>query len=96
MIVYIKQNLNEKDGGVDTTNNNNNGEENGNGTNNATTEAEKELYAELLVKDETDTNGVAKKEGEGDVGAGGAMMGDGSVALIVNPDALMQIEIAHA
>ena len=76
---YIKQNLNEKDGGVDTSNNNN-GEE----TTNATTEAEKEMYVELLVKDETDTNGVAK-EGEGDVGAGGAMMGGTGIAEVALP-----------
>ena len=82
---YIKQNLNAKDGGVGTTINNNNGEENGNGTNNATTEAEKELYAELLVKDETNTNGVANKEGEGDVGAGGAMMGGTGIAEVALP-----------
>ncbi|KAL9180758.1 hypothetical protein ACHAXT_011211 [Thalassiosira profunda] len=70
---FIQQNLKEKEG------------DNNNGAEEKKVEAsaeQKELYAELL-EEKTEMGGMA--EGEGDVGAGGAMMGGTGIAEVALP-----------
>ena len=82
METYIKDNLNEtKDGkGEEKERNNNN-------NNNTTTDAEKQMYAELLIPETTTTQSgnTPIKGSEGDVGAGGAMMGGTGIAEVALP-----------
>jgi len=78
METYIKDNLNEtKDGDEKEKSNNNN----------TTTDAEKQMYAELLIPESATTQrgNTPTKGSEGDVGAGGAMMGGTGIAEVALP-----------
>ena len=79
---YIKDNLNE-------TKDDNKGDEKEKSNSNATaTDAEKQMYAELLIPETiTNTSGgnTPIKGSEGDVGAGGAMMGGTGIAEVALP-----------
>ena len=84
---YVEQNLNNE---KDANGNNNESDEKGNKSN--TSQDEKELYAELLSANESTTNNnegaaatAVNKEAEGDVGAGGAMMGGTGIAEVALP-----------
>ena len=78
---FIQQNLNTQEGGGDNNNNNGSSTDGGGEIKTNASEAEKELYAELLP-----TNTEDEPSGkEGDVGAGGAMMGGTGIAEVALP-----------
>eukprot|EP00579_Thalassiosira_antarctica_P022513 CAMPEP_0201988612 /NCGR_PEP_ID=MMETSP0904-20121228/92419_1 /ASSEMBLY_ACC=CAM_ASM_000553 /TAXON_ID=420261 /ORGANISM="Thalassiosira antarctica, Strain CCMP982" /LENGTH=512 /DNA_ID=CAMNT_0048542793 /DNA_START=70 /DNA_END=1605 /DNA_ORIENTATION=+ len=88
---FIQSNLSstQEGGGASGSGTNNGsaeGEEEGQNKNNAS-EAEKEMYAELLTSDNKGDDGNNAPTGaeEGDVGAGGAMMGGTGIAEVALP-----------
>jgi len=78
---YIKDNLNE-------TKDDDKGDEKEKSNNTTTTDAEKQMYAELLIPESvtnTTSGNTPIKGSEGDVGAGGAMMGGTGIAEVALP-----------
>lgn len=76
---FIQSNMTSKD----STQNDGN---DANGEKSTMLDAEKELYAELLITSDGAANKIEEKdEGEGDVGAGGTMMGGTGIAEVALP-----------